>query len=81
MGLTVDLALASLPPVFVPDAEVYGEFPFDEQAANSQRRRWEHGHLQIIVENIPRLLLTAFIRGRIDLLILALDIGIPHFLR
>jgi cellulose synthase/poly-beta-1,6-N-acetylglucosamine synthase-like glycosyltransferase len=77
MGLTVDLALAGRSPLFVPGAEVYGEFPVDERAADSQRRRWEHGHLQVIMENIPRVLVAVFMRGRISLLALALDIGVP----
>lgn len=77
MGLTVDLALAGWSPLFAPDAEVYGEFPVAEQAADSQRRRWEHGHLQIIVENLPRLLVAVLTSGRIGLLSLALDICVP----
>lgn len=77
LGLTVELALVGRFISFVPEAEVYGEFPVDERAADSQRRRWEHGHLQVIVENIPRLLVTSFTRGRIGLLALALDIGVP----
>lgn len=77
MGMAVDLALAGQPPLYLRNAEVFGEFPVDERAADSQRRRWEHGHLQVIVENIPRLLMASILRGRIDLLALALDISVP----
>jgi hypothetical protein len=77
MGLTVDLALAGRPPVFVPEADILGEFPVDDRAAATQRRRWEHGHLRVIVACVPRLLGAAVRRGRVGLAALALDVGVP----
>jgi cellulose synthase/poly-beta-1,6-N-acetylglucosamine synthase-like glycosyltransferase len=77
LGLTVDLALAGHAPLFVPDAEIRGEFPIDERAASSQRRRWEHGHLRVIRAGIPRLLALGVLRFRPRLLIQALDVGVP----
>jgi cellulose synthase/poly-beta-1,6-N-acetylglucosamine synthase-like glycosyltransferase len=77
MGLSVDLALAGHGPVFLPDAQVRGEFPIDERAAGSQRRRWEHGHLRVMRAGIPRLLGAALFRGRPGLALLALDVGVP----
>ncbi|MBX9627282.1 MAG: glycosyltransferase, partial [Gemmataceae bacterium] len=77
MGLAVDLAAAGHPPRFVPEAEVWGEFPADDPAAGTQRRRWEHGHLGVIRAGVPRLLGLAVRRARPDLLMLALDIGVP----
>ncbi|MBP3960056.1 glycosyltransferase [Gemmata sp. G18] len=77
LGLTVDLALLGLAPVFAPDAEVRGEFPIDDRAAGVQRRRWEHGHLRVMLAGIPQLLATAVFRRRLGLVALALDVGVP----
>ncbi len=76
MQLTVDLALTGCTPVFCPEAQVVGRLMKDKDAA-SQRSRWEHGHLEMILVEIPRLL-QAFVKtGRLSLLALALDIFIP----
>ena len=76
MQLTVDLALAGSTPVFCENAFVVGRLMKDEAAA-SQRSRWEHGHLEMILVEVPRLL-KAFLRtGNFAALGLALDIFIP----
>ena len=76
MQLTVDLALAGSTPVFCPEARVVGRLMKDK-AAKSQRSRWEHGHLEMILVEVPRLLRKFFKTGRLSLLALALDIFIP----
>ena len=43
----------------------------------SQRRRWEHGHLSMIIVQIPRLAAAAFRQRRVDLLAMALDVSVP----
>jgi hypothetical protein len=45
--------------------------------AYSQRTRWEHGHLRMILTQVPRLLKAMAIQRRLDLLILACDMAIP----
>lgn len=76
MQLTVDLALAGSTPVFCEQALVMGRLMKDK-AAQSQRSRWEHGHLEMILVEVPRLL-KAFVRtGNFAALGLALDILIP----
>ena len=76
MQLTVDLALAGSTPVFCEQALVVGRLMKDK-AATSQRSRWEHGHLEMILVEVPRLL-KAFIKtGSLAALGLALDIFIP----
>lgn len=77
MGLTVDLAAGGHPPGFAPEADVRAEFPADDPAAATQRRRWEHGHLSVIRAGVPRLLALAVRRLRPGLAVLALDIGVP----
>lgn len=72
----LDLALAGHPPTFLPNAQVTSRLPSQEEAARVQRTRWEHGHLQIIREYLPQLLIKALSQGRGELLALALDIAI-----
>jgi cellulose synthase/poly-beta-1,6-N-acetylglucosamine synthase-like glycosyltransferase len=76
MQLTVDLALAGSTPVFCENALVMGRLMKDRDA-QSQRSRWEHGHLEMIGVEVPRLL-KAFIKTKNwAALGLALDILIP----
>ena len=73
----IDLALAGYPAVFCPDCTVTSCFPSKNTAENTQRTRWEHGHLQLIVREVPRLLLHAVVNRNIQLLGLALDLLVP----
>jgi len=76
MQLTVDLALAGSTPVFCEEAFVIGRLMKDKDA-QSQRSRWEHGHLEMIMVEVPRLL-KAFVKtGNLAALVLALDISVP----
>lgn len=77
MQLSIDLALAGFAPVFEQEAKVIGRLPQQEQAAQSQRTRWEHGHLQTLLTQVPKLLKAAVVKGRFDLLTFALDLCIP----
>ena len=76
MQLTVDLALYSSTPVFCQEALVIGRLMKD-QDATSQRSRWEHGHLEMILVEVPRLLKVFFKTGSFAALRLAVDISIP----
>lgn len=77
MQLSMDLAIAGSPTMFCPDTRVIGLLPQQEQAAKSQRTRWEHGHLQTMRSQIPPLLQAALQQKRFDLLAIALDLSIP----
>ncbi|ELR96855.1 glycosyltransferase family 2 protein [Gloeocapsa sp. PCC 73106] len=77
MQLGIDLALAGYPPVFLPTAKVTGILPQKEQTAQKQRKRWEHGHLQTIITQVPSLLTGAIAQRSPDLLALALDLSVP----
>ena len=76
MQLTVDLALNGTTPVFCENAMVMGRLMKDKDA-RSQRSRWEHGHLEMILVEVPRLLKGFITTGRWAALGLALDILIP----
>ena len=76
MQLTVDLALAGSTPVFCEQALVMGRLMKDKDA-QSQRSRWEHGHLEMILIEVPRLLKAFLKTGNFAAIGLALDILIP----
>ncbi len=77
MQLGYDLALSGASPLLAPDVRVWGELPDERRVAATQRTRWEHGHMQTLLRNVPVLLREAVKQRRIDLLTLALDLSIP----
>lgn len=74
--LTVDLTLAGSTPVFCEEALVVGRLMKGEDA-QSQRSRWEHGQLEMILVEVPRLLKSFITTGNFAALGLALDIAVP----
>jgi cellulose synthase/poly-beta-1,6-N-acetylglucosamine synthase-like glycosyltransferase len=76
MQLTVDLAIAGDSPIFCQEALVTGRL-MKNKHAQSQRMRWEHGHIEMILVEVPRLLKEFIKQRRIELLVLALDIFVP----
>ena len=77
MQLAIDLAIAGYPPIYCAEAKVTATLPQQQKAIKTQRTRWEQGHLQTLVSQVPRLLKAAISQKRIELLALALDLGVP----
>src|SRR5262249_44966332 len=77
MQMGLDLAAAGHPPRLCSDARVSGDLPGSEQAAVGQRKRWEHGHLQTLFTQVPRLTAAAVRRGKPSLFGLALELSVP----
>jgi cellulose synthase/poly-beta-1,6-N-acetylglucosamine synthase-like glycosyltransferase len=77
MQLGVDLAIAGHPTLFCLDALVLGRLPQQQEATVTQKTRWEHGHLQIILSQSPKLVKQALQQRRWDLLAMALDLSVP----
>ena len=77
LKLGLDCAQVRKPPHFLPSALVSSSFPTNEQGFQSQRKRWEHGHLSVVVAQAPRLLWQALTRGNVSLLALTLDMCVP----
>lgn len=77
MQLSMDLAIAGYPTLFCPNTKLIGLLPQQEQAAKSQRTRWEHGHLQTMRSQVPPLLKAAVQQKRFDLFAIGLDLCIP----
>jgi cellulose synthase/poly-beta-1,6-N-acetylglucosamine synthase-like glycosyltransferase len=77
LKLGLEFAEQRAPPVYVPEAVVESSFPENEQGAQSQRKRWEHGHLAMIVSSAPVLLWRSFTRANAPLLLMTLDMCVP----
>jgi cellulose synthase/poly-beta-1,6-N-acetylglucosamine synthase-like glycosyltransferase len=77
MNLGIDLAIAGYPSLFCAEARVTSQLPQQRHAVKSQRTRWEHGHLQTILTQVPKLLTASLTRVRFDLLAIALDLLVP----
>src|ERR1700688_4193974 len=74
LQLGVDLALAGTPPLFCPRALVSSHFPSTEKGIASQRVRWEHGYLGVIIAEAWRLFALSFRTLNGGLLMFALDL-------
>jgi cellulose synthase/poly-beta-1,6-N-acetylglucosamine synthase-like glycosyltransferase len=77
MQLAVDLALAGHSPLFCANAGVGGCLPQEEEIARNQRTLWEHGHLDTLLRNAPRLFKAAVWRRSWPLLAMGLDLCVP----
>ncbi len=77
MKLGVDLTRAKKAPIFLPEALVTSIFPPTVEASNTQRARWEHGHLSVIINEAPSLLLEAIKTRNGQMFALACDLVIP----
>jgi cellulose synthase/poly-beta-1,6-N-acetylglucosamine synthase-like glycosyltransferase len=75
--LGLELARAGHPPVLCPSAGVNSQFPMSSKGAGSQRKRWEQGHLGVMVTTIPGLIYKSLAHGNFALLALALDLAVP----
>ncbi len=77
LKLGLDCARIRKPAQFLPEALVSSSFPENEQGSQSQRKRWEHGHLSMVAAQAPRLLSQALSSGNVGLLALTLDMCVP----
>ena len=77
MKLGVDLARLNKAPIFLPETLVTSTFPPSQAATRSQRTRWEHGHLSVILTELPNLMFEAIKQQNIQMLGLACDLLVP----
>jgi cellulose synthase/poly-beta-1,6-N-acetylglucosamine synthase-like glycosyltransferase len=75
--LAFDLARRGELVHFCPDVLVTSYFPQSDAGIRSQRTRWEHGHLGLILTAAPRLLLTGLLKFDVGSVALALDQMVP----
>jgi cellulose synthase/poly-beta-1,6-N-acetylglucosamine synthase-like glycosyltransferase len=77
LRLGLDFARDGQAPLFCPEALVTSVFPVNPQGLQSQRRRWEHGHLGMLLRDGPRLLREGLRTRNAGLCALTLDLCVP----
>jgi cellulose synthase/poly-beta-1,6-N-acetylglucosamine synthase-like glycosyltransferase len=75
MGL--DFAATGSAPLLSPESLVTSVFPSNNEGVQSQRTRWEHGHLGMILSDGPRYFLRALRESNSHLMALVLDMTVP----
>lgn len=77
MQMGIALALQGHKTHFCLNALVSSKFPETERDAGTQRRRWEHGHINMILAYVPQLFSAGLYQRDIGLLALGLDLMVP----
>jgi cellulose synthase/poly-beta-1,6-N-acetylglucosamine synthase-like glycosyltransferase len=77
LWLGLELASGGHPPVFCPSAIIMSQFASSIEGATTQRRRWEHGHIDTILKMAPALAARAILNRNWNLLALTLDLVVP----
>ncbi len=77
LELGLSLAQQGVPTIFCPEVRVSSTFPSSSDGVNTQRTRWEHGHLGMIMQQFPRLFISALKLRNTSLLVLVLDMSVP----
>jgi cellulose synthase/poly-beta-1,6-N-acetylglucosamine synthase-like glycosyltransferase len=73
----IELAQSGRPPIFCGDALLSSTFASTSAGYQSQRTRWEHGHIDVILNGAPRLLLTGLRKRDMNIIAMALDVAVP----
>jgi cellulose synthase/poly-beta-1,6-N-acetylglucosamine synthase-like glycosyltransferase len=76
-ALGIALASAGYPPLFVSEARVHSHFPVSQGGIESQRQRWEKGHLENIIDLVPGALARSLHDRNLGLAALAIDMAVP----
>ena len=77
LKLGIELTSAGMPPSFCPQACVTSYFPTSLEAADTQRQRWEEGHLSMITKTLPHMVWKALLNRNLPLLVLCADLAVP----
>jgi cellulose synthase/poly-beta-1,6-N-acetylglucosamine synthase-like glycosyltransferase len=76
-ALGIALASVGYPPLFVSEARVHSHFPMSQAGSESQRQRWEKGHLENIIDLVPGALARSLRDRNLGLAALAVDMAVP----
>ena len=77
MQLGIDATISGFGPLLVEDVVVGGQLPQGQRTAMTQRTRWEHGHLSVLLRQGPRLAFESIRQRRPALFGLGLDLCVP----
>ncbi len=77
LHLGLQFARRGTAPLLEPGALVTSQFAESSEGQDSQRRRWEHGHLELLTRHAPALLWTSLRLRNVPLFILLCDLCVP----
>lgn len=77
MKLGLDLASVGRAPYFCDKVSVKSYFPTTKQGLATQRMRWEHGHLGLIMQEFPSYMPKAIMQGNGMLFAQLMDLAVP----
>lgn len=77
LQLSLDLLIAGHSSRLCRAGRVTGVLPSKSNVATQQRKRWEHGHLNTLLTQPPKLLKAAWQQKRLDLVAVTLDLCVP----
>jgi cellulose synthase/poly-beta-1,6-N-acetylglucosamine synthase-like glycosyltransferase len=77
MQLGLELGRRGTAPIYCEAAKLQTVFAATKDAQTTQRTRWEHGHLALLVGEGPRLLASALIHGQFRFAVQVLDLLVP----
>jgi cellulose synthase/poly-beta-1,6-N-acetylglucosamine synthase-like glycosyltransferase len=77
LKIGIEVARTGSPPLFCPEALLTSTFAATSEGSQSQRTRWEHGHIDVILSDAPRLLATGVKKFDIRIIAMALDLAVP----
>jgi hypothetical protein len=71
------MAAAGHAPLFCEQALVESSFPSAADGVRTQRTRWEHGHLGVILSDLPAALWKALRLRNLNLFAMAMNLSVP----
>ena len=77
MTIGLELAIAGNPPKVCTSARVHSDLPTSQAAKESQRERWEHGHIDTLLKSGLPLLARGIFTLRPKLILLGLELTVP----
>ncbi len=77
MKLGIDFVNSGKGPIFFPAVEVQSSFPTNSTGLQTQRERWEIGHLRMISRHSVQMIVGGILRANSQQLIFGLDLFIP----
>ncbi|MGH8328802.1 MAG: glycosyltransferase family 2 protein [Steroidobacteraceae bacterium] len=77
LKLGLELARDGSPALFCPEALVTSDFPASAEGFKSQRMRWEHGYLGVLLRDAPAMIAQSLAKRSLPQLALGLDLCVP----
>jgi len=77
MQMGINCVLLGAAPYYCEDVLIESSFPEEETAEKTQRTRWEHGHLRIIISEGPKLLVNSVKKKDRSVFLMGLEICVP----